>query len=132
MTAGRLASPEGWQVSVRWLGGSWESRFGGWWSGVRDAGCEALVVEGPRGWMGWWWALVGERIGAGRFGGGCAGGGVGGSDASAGSDGGLVLEGWSGNGSVVAGLVVGVDRGGVDEELTVGSMVVRWVGGGRC
>ncbi len=89
MTAGRLASPEGWQVSVRLFGGSCGSVLGagGPVFGMLVVG--TLVVEGPRGWMGRWWALAGERIGDGRFGGGCAGGGVGGSDAS-----GALMVGW--------------------------------------
>ncbi len=38
VTAARAASPEGWQVSVRWVGGSWGERLGGGWSGVGEAG----------------------------------------------------------------------------------------------
>ena len=52
MTAARVASPEGWQVSVRLFGGSCGSVLGagGPVFGMLVVG--TLVVEGPRGWMG--------------------------------------------------------------------------------
>ena len=88
MSTARVASPEGWQVSVSLVGGSWGSVLGagGLVLGGLVVGEQWRRVVGGRvsWWMGWWWGLVGERIGGGRFGGGCAGGGVGGSDESGG------------------------------------------------
>ncbi len=100
VSAARVASPEGWQVSVRacaWLGvvggaswgrvvRCWERLVvGRWWRRVRW--WRGLVAGAGGG------ALVGGQIGAGPF-----GGGVGGSNESGGRDGGVVLEGWLGNG----------------------------------
>ena len=89
MTAARVASPEGWQVSVRLVGGSWGASWGRvvWCWAVLVVGTlvvEGSLVDGLVVGVGWWGGLVG-----GRFGGGCAGGGVGGSDESGG-----LMVGW--------------------------------------
>ena len=66
MTAARVASPEGWQVSVGLVGGSWGSVLGAGGlvlggAGGRKPVAESSLVDGPRGGQG----VVGVARGAG-------------------------------------------------------------------
>jgi hypothetical protein len=136
VSTARVASPEGWQVSVSLVGviggASWRRLVRCWARlvvGSRVA--ESALVDGRCGGR----AVVGVGRGAGLvvcgFGGGCAGGGVGGSDESGGGDSEVVPERELGTALVEAGLVVRVDGDGVDE-VSTGAVLVGGDGGGRC
>ncbi len=74
MMAVRVASPEGWQVSVSLVAGSWRSVLGAGGLVLGGAGGGKQVAEGRR-WRVSWWVAGGpwrfrERTGGSRLDGG--------------------------------------------------------------